>query len=200
MFHRFFPLVSRAEQHFRRCELRADQEGKPREPFNPTPMGGQFDFVWRTCGGPDEIKKNTYPIYITAFFPWEGLPRVWQRQVLRQRLRRARLPPARLLLDGRVRRAGWSTPPPQWGSIRFRPPARPPARCTPVGRMRVCAYVWASWCCQEKYPPVNKLPLFFLCRGQAGRWRVDARTADVVSAIMIYCSMCGLLLDVARIR
>ena len=50
-----------------------------REPFKSTPMGDQSDFVrlsarthvrpmGRTCGEPDEIKKNAHPKYFTAFF------------------------------------------------------------------------------------------------------------------------------------
>ena len=58
----------------------ADAEGKRREPFNFTPMGvnpissgsPHVRPMGRTCGGPDEIKKNTHSKYFTALFREQG--------------------------------------------------------------------------------------------------------------------------------
>ena len=51
-------------------------DGTPREPFNYTPMGVNSILsssphvrpTGRTCGEPNEIKKNTHPKNTTLFF------------------------------------------------------------------------------------------------------------------------------------
>ena len=58
--------------------VRDAERGTRHEPFNSTPMGvnpispGSPHVrpvgVHRTCGEPDEIKKNTHPKYFTALF------------------------------------------------------------------------------------------------------------------------------------
>ena len=89
-------FVLQAELPTMVCEMRncgdaewPEASGTRPEPFNSTPMGVNSILsgsphvrpMGRTCGEPDEIKKNTHPKYFTALFREQGrlAPRAWLR-------------------------------------------------------------------------------------------------------------------------
>ena len=71
--------------------------GKRHEPFNSTPMGvnpissgsPHVRLMGRTCGEPDEIKKNVHPKYFTALFRAQVLEIV-QLQIQLEKMQKQR--------------------------------------------------------------------------------------------------------------
>ena len=70
------PTLARAQACCPDFDVARTKNRTRREPFNFTPMGvnpvssgpPHVRPIGRTCGEPDEIKKNTHPKNITTFF------------------------------------------------------------------------------------------------------------------------------------